>query len=146
MGRIFSFAGVFGMFLTKKKKKKKKISKKYMHSSYQLNTVFTDVYLLLLQNYKFARVATGLTSRYSYGTTLLWIQISTEPRPPPLGVCVPEPQPDSDPQTLRGRKEADRAASPSTTRLYRRDRSKPHSLFTQCSNSVAYVFHFQVSY
>lgn len=40
MGRIFSFAGVFGMFLDKKKK-----IKKYMHSSYQLNTVFTDVYL-----------------------------------------------------------------------------------------------------
>lgn len=54
MGRIFSFAGVFGMFLTKRKEN----SKKYMHSSYQLNTVFTDVYLLLLQNYKLAQVAT----------------------------------------------------------------------------------------
>lgn len=53
MGRIFSFAGVFGVFLTKpQKEKKKKSNQKYMHSSYQLNTVFTDVNLLLLQNYK----------------------------------------------------------------------------------------------
>lgn len=51
-----------------------------MHSSYQLNTVFTDVYLLLLQNYKLAQVATGLTSRYSYGTTLLWKPVLHEAR------------------------------------------------------------------
>lgn len=51
-----------------------------MHSSYQLNTVFTDVYLLLLQNYKLAQVATGLTSRYSYGTTLLWKPVLREAR------------------------------------------------------------------
>lgn len=51
-----------------------------MHSSYQLNTVFTDVYLLLLQNYKLAQVATWLTSRYSYGTTLLWDLFSVEPQ------------------------------------------------------------------
>lgn len=59
---------------TTKKKRKERIKKKkkYMHSSYQLNTVFTDVYLLLLQNYKLAQVATWLTSRDSYGTTLLW--------------------------------------------------------------------------
>lgn len=49
-----------------------------MHSSYQLNTVFTDVYLLLLQNYKLAQVATWLTSRYSYGTTPLWNLFSVE--------------------------------------------------------------------
>lgn len=74
-----------------------------MHSSYQLNTVFTDVYLLLLQNYKLAQVATGLTSRYSYGTTLLWKPVLREARgggggarvSPPLWIGYPEPRPDA---------------------------------------------------
>lgn len=58
-----------------------------MHSSYQLNTVFTDVYLLLLQNYKLAQVATWLTSRYSYGTTLLWNLFSVERQGEGLRIC-----------------------------------------------------------
>lgn len=121
-----------------------------MHSSYQLNTVFTDVYLLLLQNYKLAQVATWLTSRYSYGTTLLWIQFSTEHQAAAQDL-YPEPQPDAKKQDrLCGRKEADWATSLSTTRLYWRDRSKPHSLFYTRKPSAAIllhiVFHFQISY
>lgn len=82
-----------------------------MHSSYQLNTVFTDVYLLLLQNYKLAQVATWLTSRYSYGTTLLWNPISVEQEGKGLAVAQdlslwPEPQPDAKPDKLHGRREA----------------------------------------
>lgn len=75
-----------------------------MHSSYQLNTVFTDVYLLLLQNYKLAQVATWLTSRYSYGTTLLWNLFSMEPVGRGLAAAAWEtraasrrPQPDAKP-------------------------------------------------
>lgn len=79
-----------------------------MHSSYQLNTVFTDVYLLLLQNYKLAQVATWLTSRYSYGTTLLWNLFSMEWCGEGLAAArdqllYPEMQPDAKHDQLHGR-------------------------------------------
>lgn len=82
-----------------------------MHSSYQLNTVFTDVYLLLLQNYKLAQVATWLTSRYSYGTTLLWNLLYVERGGEGLAAAQdqslhPQPQPDAKPDQLHGREEA----------------------------------------
>lgn len=102
-----------------------------MHSSYQLNTVFTDVYLLLLQNYKLAQVATWLTSRYSYGTTLLWNLFYMEREGEGLAAARD--------QFIPHRSEVPNLISPmaerkpmgtslSTTRLYWRDRSKPHSL------------------
>lgn len=80
-----------------------------MHSSYQLNTVFTDVYLLLLQNYKLAQVATWLTSRYSYGTTLLWNLFSVERRVEGSYRCSGSRKhsQDAEPDRLHGRKEAD---------------------------------------
>lgn len=84
-----------------------------MHSSYQLNTVFTDVYLLLLQNYKLAQVATWLTSRYSYGTTPLWTLFSVERQGDGFTAALdqllhPEtPSQDAKPDQLHGRKEAD---------------------------------------
>lgn len=104
-----------------------------MHSSYQLNTVFTDVYLLLLQNYKLAQVATWLTSRYSYGTTLLWNLFSMEPDGEALAAArdqlfYPETQQDAKPWPAPWQKGSQWATSLSTTRLYWRDRSKPHSL------------------
>ena len=139
MGRIFSFAGSIWYVLDKRRKKK---FKKYMHSSYQLNTVFTDVYLLLLQNYKLAQVATWLTSRYSYGTTLLWNPFSMEWEGEGLAAglgCRTAARSQTWPAPWQ--KGSRWATSLSTTRLYWRDRSKPHSLLYTRYPSAAILLH-----
>lgn len=137
------------MFLTKKKKKKW-IKKRKLHA-FKLPIKYSIYWCLplLLHNHKLAQVATWLTSRYSYGKTLLWDLFSK------VGVGGvgwvlaaaqdqshhPKPQPDAKPDQLHGRKEADGQQSLSTTRLYWRDRSKPHSLLYTRKPSTAVLLH-----
>lgn len=121
MGRIFSFAGVFGVL--NKPPPSKKTNKKQIKSkihAFKLPIKYS-IYWCLPFTPRELQVATWLIGLYFSGTSLLLFRV---------------------PNLTPSKTESRWAMSPSTTTFYWRNRSKPQSTIhqtAQCSISVAYV-------
>lgn len=112
----------------------KRIQKKYTHSSYQLNTVFTDVYLFTPTELHGSSCCNITTSCYSYGTTLLCNLFSKEGKGE--GLTAAQDQSNTQPDQLHGRMEANGQQVCLRLGLYWRDGEANHTVYFTSDSPV----------